>query len=457
METADSRQVELALEALQRALEEERFRHLAGMEREPSLVQHFSEHSLAAHKDTLAALRARSEGDLAFRVAELRAERFSAEDEEIWRAAECSATVQGPDGAVSLAGAERAMARERDRDRRLALELAIDTALAACSTAREAAAEKRARARAESGLVPDWEAVVQGDALLVASDDAYRDVLSWLARRCLGLSPRPQGDLARADLVHLFTLPEYDGRFPAGMLAVVLRQVCQGLGLDLETIRIEDGDRPTQWPGAHASGPRVSLRRLGGVTDWLELFRATGEALVSARGPAHLRQPVQVAAVGSLLQGLLLTPAFLAREVGIDRKQIPDLVRSLALRRLFQLRARAAALRVATEVERGLSGEAWRKAHREALSSAVLATWRRGGAARDGEAGLLVAALMGAARAEATRADLIERYDEDYWRNPRTAEAIAGWTVGGPAVWQGAQPPLRGAADCLVERMENGG
>ncbi len=456
MEVFEVEAIRQEIDALQRALDEERFRHVAGLEPEPALARLFGDHSRAAHKDAVAALREQGEADLARRVAELRAERAAALDEEAWRAAESRAVAKGPDGPVLLGEAERAAMRERDRERRLAFGRAVADAASEVSAAREAAAEKSVHARVESGLAPDWEAVVQADQLLAESDDAYRDVLTWLARRDLGLSPRPHGDLTRSDLLHLLSLPAYDGLFPAGMLAIGIRNACAGLGLDLGRIRIDEGSRPSQWPGAHAVGARVSLRRWGGAADWLGLFRAAGEALAAAGSPPHARDEAFPAVLGALLEGLLLDPAFLGRTAGIDRMRAPDLVRALALRRLFQLRAHAAALRVATEVERGTSGAAWREAHRDALSSAALASWPDGLAARDGDVGAHAAALAGAAWSEKVRRDLVERYDEDFWRNPRVVAAVAGLVAAGRSGPEGDRPPFAPAAASLVRRMEVG-
>ncbi len=456
MDAAEVEIVRDEVDALVRALEEERGRHVAGLEPEPALAPLFRDHSRAAHKEAVAALRERGESDLAGRVAGLRAERAAAEDEERWREAEAKATGHGPAGDVALAEAERAVLRERDRDRRLAFGRASAEAIASAAPSREAAAEKRARARAESGLAPDWESVVQADDLLSVSDDAWRDVLAWLARRDLGLAPRPRGDLARADLLHALALPGLAGRFPTGMLGVVLPRALERLGLHLGRIRVDEADRPAQWPGAHASGGRVSFRRQGGAADWLGLFRAAGEALAAEASRPSSRDPAFAHALGGLLEGLLLEPLFLARELSVDAREIPDLVRALALRRLFSLRARAAALRVATEVERGTSGAAWREAHRDALSAACLASWPDGLAARDADAGAHAAALAGAAWAARLRGRLVERYDEDWWRNPKVAAAIGGILAAGRAGPDAERPPLSSAAASLVGKLESG-
>ena len=449
MDAAEKELLVPEVEALAAELAEERWRHLAGIEPAPSLAARFRAHPRAAHRATVEALRADGDQELSARVAALRCERAQAGEEEAWRAAEVTASALGPDGPIALEAAQLAMPGERNRGRRQALGRAV--AEAAALPAREAAVEVRARARAEVGLLPGWEAVVEADALLASSDDGYRDVVAWLVRREAGLTPPPHGDLTRADLLFALALHGWSGLFRPGMLALALERTAAALRLDLRRIRIDDGARPAQWPGAHAVGTRVALRRQGGAADWLGLFDAAGQALAAAAAPFHRRAEAAPFAAGALLAGLFLERAFLGATLDLDRKHAADLVRALALRQLFRLRARAAALRVATEVERGTSGSAWHEAHRDALTRAALATWPPGLAARDGDSGALAAMLRGAARAEALRASLVERFDEDWWRNPRSAEALGGWLSGGGVV--GGEPPLALAAAALMAKL----
>ena len=50
--------------------------------------------------------------------------------------------------------------------------------------------------------------------------------------------------------------------------------------------------------------------------------------------------------------------------------------------------------------------------------------------------------------------DLRERCDEDFWRNPRTPEALAGRLAAGQAGPETERPPLAFAAEALVRRLE---
>jgi hypothetical protein len=453
MDPVEKELVRAEVDALVRELEAERWRHVSGLERAIDLESLFRVRSRAAHRATADALRAQGEAALADRVAGLRAERAAAAEEEAWRAAEWDARGVGPDGEVALEDAALAIPRERDPERRTSLGRAVAHAFLAAASPRERWAETRARARAEVGLLADWERVIAADALLSGTDDAYRDVLEWLARREGAASPGTRGSLDRAGLLHVLALTPWEGLFRPGMLAPLVKAVAEALHLDLDRVRIDDEARPGKRPGAHAVGSRVSLRRRGGAADWLDLFDAVGRALASSSGPPpHARDARFGAAFGAVLSGLLLDRGFLVQRLDVDRKVAADLARVLALRQLFRLRARAAALRVAVEVERGTSGTAWRTAHRDALTLATLATWPEGLHARDADAGEHAATLDGAALGARIRTALVDRHDADWWRNPRSAEAIAGMlAAGGTPFGEGVLLAEGGAA--LVAAM----
>jgi hypothetical protein len=452
MDRGEMDQLAGEVDALGAALDEERFRHVAGIETEPTLAPLFARRARAAHRETVQALRSSGDASLADRVAALRAERAQAEAEERWRAAESAASGTGPDGAAPLAALERAAPRERDPERRRALAGAAAAALAPTAAAREEAVEIRARARAEVGLAPDWGAVVLGDAALAASDDAWRDVLPFTARRELG--GIPSAGLARADLLRAVAGARWDGLFRPGMLPVAVKLTLEGLGLDAGRVRVDDAERPAKWPGAHAVGARISFRPRGGGGDWADLLGALGRALAAAAGPPSGRDPELAEALAWVLGGLALEPRWLAPRADVERRHAADVVRDLALRRLLALRADGAAVRVAAEVERGLSGAAWREAHRAALHAATSAEWDGVRASRDGDAARLAARLRGAEAGEALRRTLVERFDEDWWRNPRTAAHLAGLLAAGrlpPA----EGPPAGGeAARHLAKKLE---
>jgi hypothetical protein len=87
------------------------------------------------------------------------------------------------------------------------------------------------------------------------------------------------------------------------------------------------------------------------------------------------------------------------------------------------------------------------------MALSALASWPHGLAARDGDAGAAAAALQGAARGERLRHTLVERYDEDWWKNPRSFEALGTWLAAGGA-WPDEEPKLALAAEALVAKIE---
>jgi hypothetical protein len=456
MDVGDLETVPAEVDALTQALDSERGRYVAGVEREPTLAHLFAEWPRAAHRATVTALRDAGQAALADRVAALRAERAAAGYEEDWRAAEVTAQAVGPDGPAGLHALELAALREADPTRRQAFARAAAEALSPSAALAEAMVEARARAGAEVGLAPDWPAVVLGDTLLGTSDDAYRDVLAFRARAELGLAPVPGGNLSRADLLHLLRLARWGGLFTPSALDAAVRAMAADLRLDLARVRVDEGDRPAQWPGAHVSGSRLSFRRRGGAGDWQDLLDALGRAVAAAHAPPHRRDPLLGPALGWLLGTLLLEPRWLRDHADVERKHAADVVRELALRRLFALRARAAALRVASEAQRGLAGARWRETYREALTAATGATWEGVRAARDADAAAHRAALLGAGVGGRLRDEVRERFDEDWWRNPRTTEFLAGLLAAGALPDEGDDPdalaPAR-AAHALVEKM----
>ena len=445
--------IEDEVDSLVRDLERERARAIAGVETEPAIARLFTAHPKAAHRATVSALRGAGNNPLAELVAALRAERAASEHEESWRAAEARAFAIGPEGPLPLAALELAIPREPDRARRKGLADAAATALEESASSREAMLEVNARAGAEVGLVPDWQAVVAGDELLAATDDAYRDVLRYLARRDPSLVT-PAGGLSRADLLRLLALVPWDGLFRQGALTAAVRATAAPLRLDLDRIAVDEGDRRAQWPGVHVTGPRISFRPRSGAGDWQDLLEALGRALAAAHAPPHRRTPALGNALGWLLGSLLLEPRWLLENAGVERRHAADVRRDLALRRLMTLRAKAAAFRVASEVRRGLSGVAWRVTYRDALTEAVGATWDAVRAGRDGDAAEHAALLQGAGAGEWLRATVREQFDEDWWRNPRTAQFLAGLLAAGVLPdTEDRRDPAR-AAGWLVRAME---
>ena len=103
-----------------------------------------------------------------------------------------------------------------------------------------------------------------------------------------------------------------------------------------------------------------------------------------------------------------------------------------------------------------MSGTRWREAHREALTSACHAAWDGVRAARDAEAGPLLARVAGFTAGERLRVQLREQFDEDWWRNPRTPAHLAGLLAAGRFA-ETEEPSAPVAVRGLVALLERGG
>jgi hypothetical protein len=77
-------------------------------------------------------------------------------------------------------------------------------------------------------------------------------------------------------------------------------------------------------------------------------------------------------------------------------------------------------------------------------------------AARDDDASRLAATVRGFAEGERLRAALRERFDEDWWRNPRTREHLAGLLAAGRLVEE-SPAGSHAAGEALSRLLEHGG
>lgn len=414
-----------------------------------------------------------------------------------WRAA---AVVRTPGGAVvPLAEVDGALAAAGDRGSRLALD-AARAALAGTEYAplvRERFARERDAVEAlgiADGYLATWERLAGVDARALAAGCAaftrdtqgvWDDVLAEVGRRRVGAVPRDlPGGLQRGDVPALLTEPEIDALLPAGAALAAVRTQLAAMALDPAAagrVRYDVGARPGQRPGAWCAAVRVpgevyvTARPRAGVGAWRALLAAVGSALHAAHVdpdlPAELRyagdQAVR-AGIGALLAGLVADEGWLRRAAGLDRTRAGVVRRAAGFAALHALRRDAADCRLAVavlggEVPDAEAGDAGVVLLAEATGARV-APADVVGYARPwlGVATRVRGALVGAALAEGLR----ERFDEDWWRNPRAgpwlatevlavgggerAEAVAARTAGGELATPGFADAARAAEAALV-------
>jgi len=375
----------------------------------------------------------------------------------------------GLHGALPAARVLRDLPLERNREKRAALEAALAAGLQPADATRSAAWEAAQAAQSEAAWTPPADAAGWSGKILDGTDAIAGDLGRWLLERETGAKA---GSLARHDVIRLLHAPRCASAFPAGEMQRTVRRWVEMLRLDLSGVKLDDEDRPLKWPGARAEpldppyeagltflpaeGPRALAR----------LLAALGEALLRTGPPSDappedlwLGDPVVLHACAALLEGLVRDPEWLRRCAKVELPH--DDQRTLAIAAVFDVRIAAARSLAALQAHESGLGARAASAHRELYARATGAELPLGLALCDLDPWLDPHfELKGRALAARTRVFLRERYDEDWWRNPRSAGSLQGlWGRGGRStsaeLWTeiGGKPP---ADPLLIELLDAG-
>jgi hypothetical protein len=276
-----------------------------------------------------------------------------------------------------------------------------------------------------------------------------RDLGGWILQRYTEASTR---DASLHDVQRLVFAPRFASAFPRGEMLRTCRRWAEQLRLDLAAagcIRIEDDDRPLK-PLAGRAVPvdpphevRVCFLPLEGPGALSALLSAFGAALLRSGPPPDappedlwFSDPGLDHACEGLLALLLLDPRWTKRCARADLSR--DDERAIAVARLFK--ARICAARALASREAHVAGSLARAAgtSQDLFRRACGAALPPGLALRDLDPWLdSFAELRGWAFAAGAWQHLRERYDEDFWRNPRASAAIQGFFA------RGGRPTLR--------------
>ncbi len=352
-----------------------------------------------------------------------------------------------PPGDAGLHGAIPAVAVARDlphlraRERRAEMETALSAALQPADAARGAAWDAALAAQAEAAMGPPADAAAWATALLDGTEALANDLGAWLLERHTGAR---WGSAVRHDVLSLIATPECAGAFPAGELQRTVRRWAEMLRLDLSAITVDDEDRPLKWPGAHAEpvdppfesaltflpaeGPRALAALLGAIGSSL---LPLGPPETAPPEDLWFSDPAVERACASLLSALARDPSWLRRCARVDLSR--DDERAIAIAAVIDARLEAAAVLAALQARESGLGARAASAHRDLWLRAAGAELPAGLALCDLDpwSGAL-AALQGRALAAHAAAWLRERYDEDWWRNPRSTPSLQGlWGRGG--------------------------
>ena len=392
----------------------------------------------------------------------------------------------GLHGALPPVQVERELPFVRERDKRADLEQALARALEEAGGPRSAVFETAQAALSELRLGEPGAAAIalqarswggegpaaEAEKLLRATDSIAGDLGAWLLERNTGARPAP-GGAERHDVLQLQNAPHCASAFPRGELLRTVRRWAAMLRLDLGAggaVRLDEEEEPLRPAGACAVAldppdeVRVLVFPAEGPRALGQLLAAISVAHLQA-GPPGDAPPEDLwlcdralpHACGALLGSLVRDPDFLRRCAKTDLRR--DDERAIAYASVLD--ARLAAARTLGSLEGHASGFGTRagEAMRELYTRAVGAELPAGLALRELDPWLgSWAELRGLALSSRLRAFLRDRFDADFWRNPRALASLQGlWGRGGrPTIaelWAelGGTPSVDALAADLVE------
>ncbi len=437
-------------------LAREQYRALAGLTTEPALAAVYERYADLFRTDILSALadaEAAAAGEGRRRLRALRefllasaSERAAAEVLDKRLAWEAAASLEIDGRRIPYRQAASALANAAEPQHRHAIETARLEAVKGVEPLDRERFEKEWRLYRLAGgdYVEAWESLTglrleplaeAVQLLLVETEAVYRDLLTYELPRRIGVS---LPDAIAADRLRLERAPWVDARGGSSdPLGVARRQLAE-IGWDVEAegrIALDLEPRPTKWARAFCSVIRVPdevalvVSRSGGWRDWYAFFHELGHAQHFARVDAAL--PFEDRALGdySVTEGyarlwdrLTTHPLWLDRYVGLRGAEQVEFVRLATLLDLLQLRRQAGKLLYEIELHRDGRFDGMAELYAERLTEATLLPHDPAGYLDDVDPGFYCARYLRAWALSALLADrLRDRFDEDWYRNPRSA------------------------------------
>ncbi len=388
---------------------------------------------------------ARSHRMLAEWVADARIGRAVAPLDDRLHAWEAAAEVALDDGSrMPYQRVSIAIANEPRREVRAALDRARRAVLAEPAALRKErlARERELLAAVDSDVVVArsrlsgidlGDLAAQCARFLTDTRDLYHAALTERLAADLGLAP---DDAERHDGAYLFRAPSFDEFFPGEQLVPIATRQAGELGLDIAAggrVRLDTEDRERKRARAFCAPVRVPdevylvIRPHGGYVDYRAFWHELGHALHFAHASRAL--PFEhrwlgdnsvTEAYAMLFEHQLMQPAWLKRYAGLGGERRRDFLRRQAFALLSIVRRYTAKLRYEVQLQRAPSLEAGAAAYAELLTDATGFRYADEDALLDLDDGFYSARYLRAWQLEAAlRRALVERFDEDWFRNPR--------------------------------------
>ena len=253
-----------------------------------------------------------------------------------------------------------------------------------------------------------------------------------------------RGEATRADSLALFRLREFDDAFPESVMESVIRRNCSEMGLDATAaghITLDIGDRPGKRPRAFCSPVRIPeevylvLRPHGGQADYGTFLHELGHALHFANARADYPFEYRWLGDNSVTEGYAMLfdhrmqqREWLLRYTGLDRNRTGAFLRLAGFEELHFVRRYCAKFLYEVQVYGG--GVGWKSLpdmYVEMLAAATGFRYRRADAFIDLDSRFYSTRYLRAWQLQSLLDEgLVNRFNEDWWRNP----AAGPWIVG---------------------------
>ena len=278
------------------------------------------------------------------------------------------------------------------------------------------------------------------EAFLRDTAPMWESVLAEQLRR-FGLA---RGEASRADSLAMFRLREFDDAFPESAMESVVRRNCSEMGLDPTAsghVTFDIGDRPGKRPRAFGSPVRVPeevylvLRPHGGQSDYGTFLHELGHALHF--GNVRADYPFEYRWLGdnSVTEGYAMLfdhrmqqREWLRRYTGLDRNRAGTYLRLAGFEELHFVRRYCAKLLYEIQVYSGTVGwKALPDIYVESLAAATGFRYRAADAFLDLDSRFYSTRYLRAWQLQSLLDEaLVQRFDEDWWRNPAAGPWITG-------------------------------
>jgi len=279
----------------------------------------------------------------------------------------------------------------------------------------------------------DFHALGRGAAeFLEATQDMYSECLAELVRKRLGLG---LSELARADVAWAFRADDHDAAFgPDRMLDVATRQMNE-MGLDAYQggrVRFDTEERAGKHPRAFCVPVQVPgevylvLRPQGGHGDYRTFWHELGHAMHFASPSSDLPFESRWLGDNSVTEGfamlwdhLTADRLWLRRYIELSERDVQALERDFGVHELYLARRYAAKLLYELSLHSSeFMGQGAEYAER--LSAATLFEYTEHDCLSDVDPAFYCARYLRAWQLEAVLSTTLkERFDEDWFRNPR--------------------------------------